>query len=89
VPLRLNQLVIQQPDTPFRWPDIVNNVEWLLAHPDEDLEPVEVEDTGAWCRELGCIYVIRNGKHRFFSYLVAGRLCIPYIYKDTEWKKAH
>jgi hypothetical protein len=83
--LRLNQLVVEGTDSPIRWFDIIHNVEWLRAHPDEDLDPIEVEETGAWCRELGCIFVIRDGKHRFISYLAAGRSHIPHTYKDPTW----
>jgi hypothetical protein len=89
VQLRLNQLVIEGAESPINPDTIAKNIGFLKMFPKMDLQPIEVEDTGAWCRELGHIFVIRDGKHRYISYLVAGRTSIPYVYKDPEWSASH
>lgn len=55
--------------------------ELLATHPDQDTDPIIVEDTG-----LGC-YSIYNGHHRFIAHVVSGRPVIGCIIVEELYRQ--
>jgi hypothetical protein len=83
VRIRLERLRVEAAGKPMSWPTFLGYYRWYDDHPDEDRDPIEVEECGS--DRHGRLYVIRDGKYRFMGAMLAGRKDLLAYYKGEKW----